>query len=207
MSEPQTKATRIVSRWPDVLSWTIRDERIGYHPSEAYAIITSSGPVCIDPLPLAENVWDQLETPRAVILTHANHQRSAWNFRKRFGCPVYAPQGAEGLDETIDVSYTSDSDLPGNLKVLIAQGFQHAAYLIFSSSSGQSIAFVSDLIFQDPKTGYRFPVEPGYFDPQGGIEDARRLLKSGIDCLALGHGEPVMEGAHQILQTAIDRIV
>ncbi|MFQ6613662.1 MAG: hypothetical protein ACE5D1_02360 [Fidelibacterota bacterium] len=204
MSEPQAQATSIEFVFPDVLHWTIRDERIGHHPSEAYGIKTSGGVVCIDPVSLRPETTIGKVT--AVVLTHRNHQRSAWSFRKRHACPVYVPEGASGLDESPDETYGENTVLPGNLQALASRGFQHSAYLLYQSETGKTVAFVSDLIFQDPKTGYRFPVQPGYFDPSGGIEDARRLIEAGVDCLAPGHGSPILEKADQVLEQAIRRI-
>ncbi|RMF09518.1 MAG: MBL fold metallo-hydrolase [Candidatus Neomarinimicrobiota bacterium] len=206
MSEPKATADHIDHLLPDVLHWTISDERIGHHASEAYAIRTTEGVVCIDPVTVREDLWPELDPVTAVLLTHGHHQRSAWRFRYRFHCPVYVPFGAGKLDEAPDFFYASDSALPLPITAVPARGFSHSMYLVYHSRDNQTVVFVSDLIFDDPTTGYRFPVQPGYFDPEGGVADAEALLTFQPDVLLPGHGKPVFESADRVLQNAIQRV-
>src|SRR5213593_3184800 len=100
MSEPKSRARDIVTVAPGILNWHLKDERIGGARSDAHAVRRAGRTVLIDPLPLARSALERLGRVEAICLTGSCHQRSAWRHRKLFGAPVYAPKGAEGLEET-----------------------------------------------------------------------------------------------------------
>ena len=76
----------------------------GYEPEvkcdcTSTAIVTASGLIFIDPIPLADAplkdlVAESFSAPAAVVLTSGNHQRESLTLAKRFGVPVFAPEGA-----------------------------------------------------------------------------------------------------------------
>ena len=107
MSEPTTFADRIEMPLPGLLHWTLQDDRINFR-ADAYGLATPDGVVLIDPLPLSESALSEsLDAVAAICLTEGQHQRSAWRYRKRFGAPVHAPEGAHALDESPDHFDTS----------------------------------------------------------------------------------------------------
>ena len=91
MAEPKTKADEIRPLFPWLWHWTIADERIGGFRSDAFAVKTPDGVVVIDALPLTSPAMAVLQDVCAVIMTHGNHQRAVWSFRRQLGVPVYAP--------------------------------------------------------------------------------------------------------------------
>ena len=115
MAEPQTRADHLDHLFPWLLHWTIEDDRIGEFRSDAFAVRTPAGLVAIDPLPLAEPLASELAEVSHVVLTHANHQRSAWRLRREHGVPVWVPAGDAVLDEEPDVRYEEATELPGGL--------------------------------------------------------------------------------------------
>ena len=141
----------------------------------------------------------------AIFLTHGNHQRSAWRFRREIGVSIFAPAGAAGLDEDPDVWFDARTALPGGLEAVEAAGFDAACYLTFTHADGTGVLFCGDLICQDPDGPYRFPVEPGYFDPAAGKEDARRLVDLSTTVLCAAHAVPSRDGCRAALQGAIHR--
>jgi glyoxylase-like metal-dependent hydrolase (beta-lactamase superfamily II) len=205
MAEPSTRADRIDFLFPWLLHWTIADERIGGFRSDAFAVESPGGLVVIDPLPLEEPLQKKLKSVAGIVLTHGNHQRSAWRFRRELGAPVHAPSGAAGLDEDPDVWFDARTALPGGLQAVEAAGFDAARYLTFTHADGTGVLFCGDLICQDPDGPYRFPVQPGYFDPPGGMADARRLLDLPTTVLCAAHAEPCRSGCREALQGALDR--
>ena len=205
MAEPKTQAEEIHTLFPWLLHWTIADDRIGGFRSDAYALKTPEGTVMIDPLPLAVTAQAELEGIVAIFMTHGNHQRSVWRFRRELGAPVYAPSDVRGLDEEPDVRFDEGSPLPGNLRAMRATGFREACYLGFMHEDGTAVLFCGDLITQDPRGPYRFPVEPSYFDPTGGVDDAERLLELPFSTLCAAHAAPTLNGCQRALRKALEQ--
>ena len=203
MTEPKTKADHIHRLFPWLWHWTIADERIGNFRSDAFAVNTPDGRVVVDALPLAESAMAALQDVCAVIMTHGNHQRSAWRFRRELGVPVYAPSGVHDLDEEPDILFEEGSPLPGGLQAIRARGFTDACYLSYTHEDGTGVLFCGDLICHDVGEAYRFPVEPSYFDPEGGRADARRLLKLPLTVLCAAHAEPSLDCCRQALEGAV----
>ena len=185
MAEPKARAGQIDHLFPWLLHWTIRDERIGGFRSDAFAVQAPDGLMVIDAVPLEDHLQVELKSVGGIFLTHGDHQRSAWRLRKELGAPVYAPTGAGALDEEPDVWFDEGSALPGGLRAVRATGFPAAFYLTFTHGDGTGVLFSGDLICQDPDGPYRFPVHPGYFDPAGGMADARNLLKLPLNVTPL----------------------
>ncbi len=203
MSEPTTKADAITRLLPWLAHWTIVDERLGESRSDAYAVATPDGTVGIDVLPLTRAARAELGDVCALFLTHRNHQRSAWRFRRELGAPVYAPAGTQGLDEEPDVLMDEATPLPGGLHAIRARGFRDACYLTFAHEDGTGVLFAGDLICHDPDGPYRFPVQPDYFDLTGGQADARRLLELPLDALCAAHASPTLDGCRAALEEAL----
>jgi glyoxylase-like metal-dependent hydrolase (beta-lactamase superfamily II) len=206
MAEPKARANRIDHLFPWLLHWSIDDERIGGFRSDAFAVQTPDGLVVIDPLPLTDELRAELDNVCAIFLTHGNHQRSAWRFRRELGVTVYAPAGANGLDEQPDIWFGETSRLPSGLQAIRATGFHDACYLVFTHNDGISALFCGDLICHDSGGPYRFPVEPSYFDPMAGQEDTRRLLELPLTVMCAAHAEPTLDGCRTALLGAIDRV-
>jgi glyoxylase-like metal-dependent hydrolase (beta-lactamase superfamily II) len=200
MAEPRTRATRIERLLPWLWHWTIADERIGGFRSDSFAVETADGLMLIDPLPLEEALQGGLGKVSGILLTHGNHQRSAWRLRRNLGAPVYAPAGVAGMDEEPDLVMDEQTDLPGGLQVVLAAGFQAACYLTFTHADGTGVLFCGDLVCHDPGGPYRFPVQEGYFDPVGGKEDARRLAVLPLTVMCAAHAVPKLDGCREMLQ-------
>jgi len=204
MAEPRTRATRIARLFPWLLHWTISDERLGGYRSDAFALQTPDGWVLVDPLPLDDELQGELGQTCAIVLTHGNHQRSAWRLGRELGAPVFAPAGAKSLDHAPDVSYDETTRLPGGLRAVRAEGFYDPAFhLVFTHADGTGVLFCGDLICHDPDGPYRFPVEPSYFDPAAGREGARRLLDLPVRVLCAAHARPSLDGCREALEGAI----
>ncbi len=200
MAEPKTRATRIDRILPWLLHWTIADERIGRFRSDSFALETADGLIVIDPVPLEDPLQGELRNVGGIVLTHGEHQRSAWRLRRELGASVYAPAGVAGLDEEPDVLMDEQTALPGGLRALPATGFQACCYLIFTHADGTGVLFCGDLICHDPGGPYRFPVQEGYFDPARGKEDARRLAALPLTVMCAAHAAPKLDGCRTLLQ-------
>ena len=205
MAEPTTRAERIDELYPWLLHWSIADERLGGFRSDAYAVDTPEGLVVVDALPLLPRLEERLTGAVALVLTHGNHQRSAWRLRRELGARVFVPVGDWDLDEEPDERYEPGATLPGGLRAHEASSFEVACFLSHAPASGPAAVFCGDLICQDPGGPYRFPDQPGYFDPALGIADARRLLALDAAALCPAHADPTAEGCRAALEGAVAR--
>jgi hypothetical protein len=122
MTEPKAKATQVEPVLPEVWRWHVRDDRLRGHESDAYALVDVGRVILIDPLPIAPEKLGELGKVESIVLTASCHQRSAWRFRKHFGARVYAPEGAAGLEEKADFTYSGGDLLPGGLMAFHAPG-------------------------------------------------------------------------------------
>ena len=199
MAEPQASAERLERVCAGLLHWTIADERIGGHRSDSYALSTSEGLVLIDPVGLRADLERELHAARALFLTHGNHQRAAWRLRRELGLRVYAPRGVTGLDEEPDALLDGETPLPAGMHAWPARGFADACYLSYEPAEGPSLLFCGDLLVRDGD-GYRFPVQPGYFELEGGRVDARRLASRPHGWLCAAHAGPVEVDCQALLE-------
>jgi len=210
MSEPSTHARKIVRVVPTVHRWRIHDQRIGWEESDAYAVVSEGWVTLIDPLPVSEEAVRKLGKVKAIVLTAANHQRSAWRFRELFQIPVYAPAGpsvsqAPGdLLEEPDYRYSGGDSLPSGLVPFHTPGPAEAMFTLWLDKP-RSVIFVSDLLVHDGSGTPRF-VESQYQDePNRTRTSVRRILDHlPVDVVCFAHGPPICGGGREALQRALD---
>src|SRR5207302_1141684 len=86
------------------------------------ALRVEAGLVFVDPIPLANTSLDMLlaqAKPAAIILTNANHERAAAQFRERFSIPVLAHATAGGeFSFAIDRSVADGDRVFGDLEIV-----------------------------------------------------------------------------------------
>ena len=207
VSEPKETARRILRVAPDIVRWSVRQSRIGGYPGESYAVQARGGTVLIDPLPLEDAALGKLTALGPVIaiaLTIQSHQRASWRYRRQFGVEVYAPRGAQGLDEKPDVSYRASAKLPGGLCAIALPGPAFSGHGFFWRSSAGRALFCGDLL---TCAGGRLAfVSDEYMDaPDLARKSARRLLARKIDLLCPGHGAPLVGGVHREIAALFGR--
>jgi glyoxylase-like metal-dependent hydrolase (beta-lactamase superfamily II) len=201
MSEPTTRAKKIVKLTSEIMHWTIQDDRIQWR-SDAYAIREHDRTVLIDPLPLEDDLLDDLGQVAAICLTGACHQRASWRYRERFGVKVWAPRGAATLEEPADFWYWHGDDLPGGLKAIHAPGPTEAT-CILHRSKGPGALFCADIVINDGKAVMFVPDK--YMDePQRTRESARRILDLRFGLLCFDHGPPLIADPHAAIRAALE---
>ena len=189
-----------------VVRWSVRESRIGGAAGEAYAVRGASEQVLIDPLPLAPRALERLAAAGrvcAIVLTIQSHQRSAWRYAKEFGVSVWAPEGAEGLDEKPDRSYRAGDKLPLGLKPIALPGPAFSAHGLLWRSSHGSVLFCGDLVTCS-RGRLRF-VPDQYMDApaQAQAKSVRGLLRRKISVLCPGHGSPLLGNVEQALSRLV----
>jgi hypothetical protein len=200
MSEPRAVAQAAEEVVPGLLHWGVSDERIGGSPSDAYAV----DGVLVDPLPLAAKAFAALGPVRAIVLTAATHQRSAWRLRRDTGAEVWLPEGSRATDEEPDRRYGAGDLLPGDLRAVHAPGPELPHYALLRERAPR-LLFCPDLVMRGPDGALRF-VPPEYHeDPAGTRRSVERLLDLEFDVLCLAHGAPVTDDPHAALRAVLGR--
>ena len=197
MSEPKAVAKKLEKIVPGVYRYKVMDDRIEAE-SDAYALVEKGRAVLIDPLPLAESTLKRLGRVEAIVLSASCHQRSAWRFRRKLGTKVYAPSGAENLEEEPDATYRPASRLPGGLGAIHAPGPTDAHYA-FRTARGKGVVFCGDLLKNLPGEGLSFISSEYQDDPAKTRRSVRKLLDLRFRVLCLSHGAPVLSGVRRAL--------
>lgn len=195
-SVPEYSAVR-----PGLFHWQ------GYEPAvkcdcSSTAIVTDSGLVFIDPIPLAEGALKDLvaelfSAPAAVVLTSGNHQRESLTLAKRFGIPVFAPADA-GDDIIADRRFRSGDPVAGMESIALPgfgpgeTAFLHQGALIFGDA----------LINLEPE-GLRPLPEKYREDKKQSIRSLAALMGLKSDILLFAHGHPIVEHAAEKLSAIL----
>lgn len=200
MSEPKTVATTMQEIIPGLVHYSIQDERVRSQ-SDAYAVVADGRAVLVDPLPLETGLFDRLGRIEAIVLGAPSHQRCAWSLRRRHGVKVWAPEGAQKLDESPDVFYKEGDRLPGGLRPLHAPGPNPAHHALLVDRA-PGVLLCTDLWHQ---VGDRIEFLPDKYmnDRTRARDTARRLLAQPFDILCLGHGDPVRANARRVLEEVV----
>jgi glyoxylase-like metal-dependent hydrolase (beta-lactamase superfamily II) len=201
MSEPKGRARKVETVVPGILHWSLMDDRIESE-SHAHAVSAGGKSVLIDPLPLEEAALKDLGRIEAICLTGSCHQRSAWRYRKQFGVKVYAPKGAEGLDEKPDVEFGAGDRLPGGLTAVHAPGPTDVHYA-FLSESGAGALFCADILTHDGKK-VGFVPDEYQDDPEVTRRTAKRFLDLKFVTLLFDHGTPITKDPHAAIRKALE---
>lgn len=207
MTEPKAKARKLLEVGPGLWRWRVHDDRIGGDESDAWAVVVSGRSVLIDPLPLADSALEHLRELgeiEAIVLTASCHQRSSWRLRQATGAPVYAPQGAEGLEERPDHWYSGGDLLPGGLTPIHTPGPTEAMYALWLARP-RSVIFLSDLLVNDGTGSLSFWADEYQDDPARTRASVRRLLDDlPVQMLCPAHGPPICTNARAAMRRALD---
>lgn len=186
--------------------WTARHEHIGADVSSYYL---SDERVLIDPMVPADDLdWFEAHgRPEHVVLTNRHHDRHAWRIQETYGCTVHCIRNGlyelEGRGEV--QAFDFGDELPGPMTVHEVDAIcpdetaleipRHRALAcadgVMRGRDGR-LAFVPDRYMNNPPLTKR------------GLREAyARLLDLDVELLLLAHGEPVLEGARDALQTFV----
>lgn len=209
MSEPAERARRIVEVVPGVHRWWVSDDRIGGAQSDAYAIVAEGLVTLVDPLPIAPELLERLGEVEAIALTAANHQRSAWRFRRRFGAPVFAPEGVKvgltpgDLEETPDIRFSGGDLLTCGLVAFHTPGPAEQMFT-FWLERPRSVAFLSDLLTHSGHGTPRFVAAEYQTAPWRTRESVRWLRDHlPLEVLCFAHGPPIVQDGREALARAL----
>jgi glyoxylase-like metal-dependent hydrolase (beta-lactamase superfamily II) len=209
MSEPSGHARKIIRVVPTVHRWRVHDDRIGGGSSDAYAVVNEGRVTLIDPLPVHEDEIRRLGRVTSIVLTCANHQRSAWRFKRSLGAPVYAPEGPTvgevpgQLLEEPDYRYSGGDALPNGLTAFHTPGPTEAMFALWLDKP-RSVVFVADLLRHDGDGTPTFVPSRYQDEPERTRTSVRRLVEHlPIEVVCFAHGMPICADGRAALERAL----
>jgi len=209
MSEPSGHARKIVRVLPTVHRWRVRDDRHGGREADAYAVVNAGRVTLIDPLPVDEEALRRLGRVTAIVLTCANHQRSAWRFRRAFGAVVHAPEGPTvgtepgQLEEEPDFRYSGGDALPNGLTAFHTPGPTEAMYALWLDKP-RSVVFLADLLVHDGSGTPRLPDARAQEAPERTRASLQRLIDHlPVEVVCFTHGVPICSDGRLAIERAL----
>ena len=163
------------------------------------AIAVPEGVVVVDPIDLTNDSKTQLESLGriiAVVVTNANHVRSADLFARRYSAPVFTSAGLQG--EFLQGRTLTGSGSTYGLEAVVIDGGPAGEIALYDQREGGTLIVGDALINFDP---YGFTVlPPKYCTSQRRLlQSLRRLLEFDFARLFFAHGYPITAHARERL--------
>jgi glyoxylase-like metal-dependent hydrolase (beta-lactamase superfamily II) len=186
-------------------TWSRMSEPHGYH-FNGYFLRHSAGNLVIDPVEPEASVLEHLaaEGVARILITNRNHSRAANKLREATGArtaihPLDADHAsAQGciIDEGME-----HGEVIGPLVVVPADG-KSPGEVALHCPTRQSL-FVGDAAIGNPPGRCSLLPEEKLDDPARLRESLRDLLALDFDCLLVGDGTPILEGAKAQLEDLV----
>jgi len=183
----------------------------GYEPEvkcdcSSTAVVTPSGLIFIDPVPLADAalkdlVADSFSAPAAVLLTSGNHQRESLTLAKRFGIPVFAPEDA-GDDIIADQRFRSGDPVAG-LESIALPGFGPGETAFLQ----EGVLILGDALINLEPEGLRPLPEKYREDKKQSLRSLGNLKGVKPEILLFAHGHPIIQNASGRLAVSLTEAV
>lgn len=175
----------------------------------ASALLFGKSWVAVDPIPLAPAAFERLvremapARPVGVILTSANHERSARWWAERLSIPVHAhSEAAPAMEGTIDRPCLPRQSLFGTLEVVPLPGAAPGEIALYNASMG-GLWIVGDALIHLEATGLCFLPDRYCSDPGLLRQSARALLERPFQTVAFAHGPALTVDAFERLSALI----
>jgi hypothetical protein len=171
------------------------------------ALQTSSGIWIVDPIPLPEPQLSDLSgtAPIAgIVVTNANHQRSAAVFSDRFSVPIFSHKDAfpdPKPDRWKEVTDASAFDR--ELQVIEIEGAVAGEIALYHSSGGGTL-MVGDAIINFEPYGFTFLPRKYCLNEKQMRNSLRQLLGRPVERLLFAHGTPILSGASPRLRQLLE---
>jgi len=162
--------------------------------------------VFMDPVPLAKGPLAEVvgdAKPAAVLLTNANHERSAAWFRDALKVRVLAHRDAEPeLEIKADGFFDDGAALPGGLQAIHIPGAT-ASETAFFTPKRDGIMFIGDALINLADSGFDFLPDRYSKDPKQSRQSLRKLLALDFQIMTFAHGHPIIRDAKARLATLL----
>jgi len=183
---------------PGLTQWSVGWPR---YTLESYAIELPSGCVLVDPSDYPPRGISAIERRGVshIVITNHFHERAAATFRGRFDAELWAPADDAAQLETgaPDHTYGASTELPAGLEAVLLGEISHGEHaLLWNENRG--VLFVGDALgtmsYWTHGEG-EIGAHPRARPPHALLG----LLDLSYTSIVVGHGEPVLDTAKQVL--------
>lgn len=192
-----------------LVTWQAYDETSRVDLTSS-ALLLGDTWLLVDPIPLAPVAFDRLVDEMGaarcggVVLTSANHGRSAGWFAERLSAPVHAhPDVAGEGDLAIDVKLTPGKPFFETLEVIPLPGAAQGEIALYWPGLG-GLWIIGDALIHLDATGLVFLPERYCSDRALLRRSARALLERPCKTVAFAHGRALTNDAFHRLATLIE---
>lgn len=166
------------------------------------AIQTSSGILLVDPIPLPNSELSVLTRAGAIggiVVTNANHQRSALEYSRRLSVPVF------GHSETLRaIKPTCCGDLATlTLDTIELPGAVTGEIALYQPSNGGTL-ILGDALINLEADGFTFLPAKYCLDQKQMRRSLQKLLPLSVERILFGHGSPIVARAGERLRALVE---
>jgi hypothetical protein len=171
------------------------------------AIQTTSGICLIDPIPLSELQFGQLFTSTpilGIVVTNANHQRSARAYSERLAAPIFAHADTfpePGPPRLIQV--TNTSGIEDAFEIIEIEGAVSGEIALYHPPNGGTLIVGDALINLEPY-GFTFLPRKYCLNEKQMRSSLRKLLTRPAERLLFAHGSPILSDATKRLEQLLN---
>jgi glyoxylase-like metal-dependent hydrolase (beta-lactamase superfamily II) len=165
------------------------------------ALETAGGILFCDPVPLDSLAEEELiaaRTPRAILLTNANHERNAALLARRYGIEIWAPSAARGQVQATRW-YAEGPILDGDLEAIALEGFAPGETALW----WQDVLLLGDALINLPPYGFTMLPRKYCEDAEAAANSLKKLLRFPVETLTFAHGLPLVSQTRQRLADLI----
>jgi hypothetical protein len=161
----------------------------------SHAIVAGGKLFCFDPIPLAEEPFEQLSShgrPTAIFLTNENHERDCVAWRERWQTPIWASEDA--VLSVHDVRRLQPGQKEWKEFGLHSLGGGASGEVAFRFEE-RALVILGDAVVNLPSRKLELLPSKYCRDPQSLREDLGLLVQKPFQQMAMAHGVPILRQA------------
>ena len=168
------------------------------------ALAAGNGLTIIDPIALPPAHRTDLESlgrVTGIVITNTNHPRDAAAFAHFYSAPIFAPPELPG--ELPHRHNLHDGLAIGPLRVIRIEGAADGEFALYHPDDGGTLIMGDALINFDP---HGFTLLPRKYctNQKQMVRSIRKLLDLDFSRIFFAHGNPIMTGAREQLESLLD---
>jgi len=163
------------------------------------------GLVFCDPVALAPAALEELlggQTPGAILLTNANHERNAVPLARQLGVEIWAHSGARG--HVAATRWFEDGEiLFGGVEAVALDGFAAGESAFWL----EGLLLVGDALINAEPYGFSMLPDKYCEDPKSARQALKKLLRFPAEMLVFAHGLPIVSQAAERLAGLVGGVI
>ena len=171
------------------------------------ALATAAGLYLVDPISLAKSELTRLSETKpiaGIVVTNANHARSACEYSERLTVPIFAHARAFADAKPARFTAVENASLiGGELEVIAIEGAAAGEIALYHASNGGSL-IVGDALINFEPYGFTFLPRKYCLNEKQMRNSLHQLLTRGAERILFAHGTPILSGATARLRQLLE---